>query len=160
MIFWESKDSQRSSPGSSVHGILQARILEWIAIPFSRDLPDPGIEPESPTLQADCLPSMPPGKPSFSRRETGKSLAGQWLGFCIFTAEGPSSIPGQRTKILQDARCNRNKKERHTHTVELQSNKPSLAAESCWPLGAGTGSEGAAVSRDRPDSIDDCRPLS
>ena len=31
--------------GFSVHGILQARILEWIAISFSRDLPDPGIEP-------------------------------------------------------------------------------------------------------------------
>ena len=30
-----------------VHGILQARILEWVAISFSRDLPDPGIEPAS-----------------------------------------------------------------------------------------------------------------
>ena len=50
-------------PGSSVHGILQARILEWIAIPFSRDLPNPGIEPGSPALQADSLPSEPPGKP-------------------------------------------------------------------------------------------------
>ena len=37
-------------PGSSVRGILQARILEWVAMPFS-DLPDPGIELESPTLQ-------------------------------------------------------------------------------------------------------------
>ena len=38
-----------SPPGfSSVHGILQARILEWIAIPFSRELPDPGIELWSP----------------------------------------------------------------------------------------------------------------
>ena len=50
-------------PGYSVHGILQARILEWIAIPFSRDLPNPGIEPGSPALQADSLPSEPPGKP-------------------------------------------------------------------------------------------------
>ena len=39
-----------SLPGSSVHGIMQARILEWVAIPISRDLPDPGIEPRSPTL--------------------------------------------------------------------------------------------------------------
>ena len=31
-----------SPPGSSVHRILQARILEWVAIPISRDLPDPG----------------------------------------------------------------------------------------------------------------------
>ena len=37
----------------SVHGILQARILEWVAIPFSRDLPNPGIEPKSPALQVD-----------------------------------------------------------------------------------------------------------
>ena len=36
-----------SLPGSSVHGILQARILEWVAISSSRDLPDPGIEPKS-----------------------------------------------------------------------------------------------------------------
>ena len=34
-----------SPPGSSVHGIPQARILEWIATPSSRDLPNPGIEP-------------------------------------------------------------------------------------------------------------------
>ena len=33
-----------SPPGSYVHGILQARILERVAISFSRDLPDPGIE--------------------------------------------------------------------------------------------------------------------
>ena len=32
----------------TVHGILQARILEWVTIPFSRDLPNPGIEPRSP----------------------------------------------------------------------------------------------------------------
>ena len=36
-----------SPPGSSVHGILQARILEWIACPPPGDLPDPGIKPAS-----------------------------------------------------------------------------------------------------------------
>ena len=46
-------------PGSSVHGISQPRILEWVAISFSRDLPNPGIEPGSPALQADALPSEP-----------------------------------------------------------------------------------------------------
>ena len=51
-------------PGSSVHGILQARILEWVAILLSRDLPDPGIELGSPALQADSLLSKPPGKPN------------------------------------------------------------------------------------------------
>ena len=42
--------------GLYVHGILQARILEWVAFPFSRDLPNPGIKPRSPSLQADSLP--------------------------------------------------------------------------------------------------------
>ena len=36
-----------SPPGSSVHGILQARILEWVAISSSRNLPNLGIEPVS-----------------------------------------------------------------------------------------------------------------
>ena len=41
-------DPRDCSPlGSSVHGILQARILEWVATPSSRGLPDPGIEPTS-----------------------------------------------------------------------------------------------------------------
>ena len=40
-----------NSPGSSVHGISQIRILEWIATPSPGDLPDPGIEPGSPELE-------------------------------------------------------------------------------------------------------------
>ena len=51
-----------SLPGSSVHGILQARVLECIAIPFSRDLLDPGIKPGSPAWQEDASPFEPPGK--------------------------------------------------------------------------------------------------
>ena len=43
--------------------ILQARILEWVAMPSSRDLPNPGTEPRSPTLQAVSLLTEPPGKP-------------------------------------------------------------------------------------------------
>ena len=38
-------------------------ILEWVVLPFSGDLLDPGIEPRSPALQADSLSSEPPGKP-------------------------------------------------------------------------------------------------
>ena len=52
-----------SLSGSSVHGIFQARVLEWIPFPSPGDLPEPGIEPGSPALQADTLPSEPPGKP-------------------------------------------------------------------------------------------------
>ena len=46
-------------------GILQARILEWLLCPPPSDLPNPGIEPRSPSLQADSLLSEPPGKPYF-----------------------------------------------------------------------------------------------
>ena len=54
-----------SPPGSSVHGILQEIILHWVAIPSSGDLPDSGIVPQSPALQADSLPSELPGSPVF-----------------------------------------------------------------------------------------------
>ena len=47
----------------TVHGILQAKILEWVAFPSPGDLPNPGIEPGSPALQPDSLPAEPPGKP-------------------------------------------------------------------------------------------------
>ena len=46
-------------------GILQARILEWVASPPPGDLPNPGIELRSPSFQADSLPSEPPGKAFF-----------------------------------------------------------------------------------------------
>ena len=56
-----------SLPGSSVHGIFQARVLEWVAISSSGDLPDPVIEPGSSALQADSLLSKPQGKPMYVR---------------------------------------------------------------------------------------------
>ena len=55
-----------SPPGSSVHGILQARILEWAAISFSREFPYPGTESRSfasPTLVGRFFTIEPPGKP-------------------------------------------------------------------------------------------------
>ena len=44
-----------SPPGSSDHGILWARILQWVVIPFSRGPSQPRIEPGSPALQVDSL---------------------------------------------------------------------------------------------------------
>ena len=46
--------------GSSVHGILQTRMLEWVAMPSSGDLPDPTIDPGSPVLPVDSLTSETP----------------------------------------------------------------------------------------------------
>ena len=40
----------------------QARMLEWVAFPFSRGRPTPGIASRSPTLQVDSLPAEPQGK--------------------------------------------------------------------------------------------------
>ena len=61
----------------TVQGILQARILEWVAFPFSRGLPKPGITPRFPTLQADSLPAESSGKP----KNTGVSNLSllQWI---------------------------------------------------------------------------------
>ena len=55
-------------PGSSVHGIISARIVEWTAISFSGDLSDPGIEPVplvSSALAGEFFTTEPPGKPFF-----------------------------------------------------------------------------------------------
>ena len=60
-----------SLPGSSVQGILQVRILQWVTFPSPADLPNPGMEPMSPALQVDSLLSEPPEKPSV--------LMGKWL---------------------------------------------------------------------------------
>ena len=47
----------------TVCGILQARILKWVPFPFSRDPPNPEIEPRPPALQADSLPTELSEKP-------------------------------------------------------------------------------------------------
>ena len=52
-----------SLPGSSVHWILQARILEWLSVPFSRETSYTEIEPRSLTLQANSSPAEPPVSP-------------------------------------------------------------------------------------------------
>ena len=52
----------------TAHGILQARILEWVAFPSPVDIPNPGIKPGSPALQVDSLPAELPGKPPFNTK--------------------------------------------------------------------------------------------
>jgi len=59
-----------SAPGSSVRGILQARILEWVAISSPGDPPYPGIKPTSPASPSwadEFFTSEPLGKPRHSR---------------------------------------------------------------------------------------------
>ena len=61
-------------PGSSVHGISQARRLEWVAISYSRDLPNPGIKPVSPELGGGFFTTEPLGKPHYCAIITERSL--------------------------------------------------------------------------------------
>ena len=65
-LFFDPID--HSPPGSSVHRIFQARILEWVAISYSRGLPDPGIEPTSPALAGGFFATEPPRKPHMPPR--------------------------------------------------------------------------------------------
>ena len=46
-------------------GFSRQEYWSWLPLPSPGHLPDPGIEPRSPTLQADALTSEPPGKPNF-----------------------------------------------------------------------------------------------
>ena len=62
-ICFESKSCSVMSDSLQYQGLLQARILEWVAFPFSRASSQPGIEPRSPALQADSLCAEPQGKP-------------------------------------------------------------------------------------------------
>ena len=66
-----------SLPPYTVHGMLQAIILEWVAFPFSRGSSQPGIEPRSPTLLADSLPAEPHGK--LKNTGVGKLSLLQWI---------------------------------------------------------------------------------
>ena len=70
-----------SPPASSVPGILQARILEWVA-----DLPSSRIKPRFPALQADSLPSEPPGKPK------------KWLVYPLNLTLSPFPEVGRRSR--------------------------------------------------------------
>ena len=84
-----------SPPGSRlhVHGILQARILEGVAIPFFKgSLPDPGIEPGSPALQADSLPSKPPGNASIIAASENFSIS-PWNDYPFRRKETIFSLP-------------------------------------------------------------------
>ena len=89
-----------SPPGSSVCGIFQARVLEWVAleqIPSPRDLPDLGIEPmspASPALAGRFFTTEPPGKPSCSYID---SISPSSVNF-IAVESGllcPPNLPGQ-----------------------------------------------------------------
>ena len=64
-----------SPPGPSVHGILQATMLPWVAMPSPGNLPDLGIEPTSPALQVDSLSLSHQGSPQQATTEQLKTTS-------------------------------------------------------------------------------------
>ena len=94
---WDPMDC--SLPGSSVHGIFQARVLEWGAIAFSLGM-------------LKC----------FKNPKTGNSLVFQWLGLWAFTAKGLGSVPGWGTKIPQATKCGKKKKNTQKNTKNPKPN--------------------------------------
>ena len=77
------------SPPSSVNGILQARILEWVAIPFCRASSWTRHQTWSPALQADFLPSEPPEKANNFKTQRLKSYENkQMVLFSGFSCSG------------------------------------------------------------------------
>ena len=96
-----------SPPGSSVHGILQARTLEWVACPPPGDLPDPVIKPASPAapcVEGGFFTTEPPENPSSPRSSTDHlffrifvngnnceriAIILNWFFFCDMTISPP-----------------------------------------------------------------------
>ena len=67
-------------------GILQARILEWVAYPSPGDLSDPGIPLRSPALLEDSFPAELPGKPKLLRLALKRNLPAVGTCFKVVTA--------------------------------------------------------------------------
>ena len=70
-----------SPPGSSIHGILQARILEWVPFPSSGDLPKARIKLEDPSLAGGFLTSEQPGNLVGIMGDLKKNIALSFLSF-------------------------------------------------------------------------------
>ena len=85
----------------AVYGILQARILEWVAFPSPGDLPNPGIELRSPALQADSLPVEPQGKPKNTGMGSLSFLHCDFLHICFIWASLVAQLVKNPPEILE-----------------------------------------------------------
>ena len=96
-----------SLTGSSSHGVLQARILEWVTIPFSREFHNPGLEPGFPALQGDSLHSK--SLEQLRWRTQFSSVIHDWLFAIPWTQHSrlpcPSPAPGAYSNSCPKSRC-------------------------------------------------------
>ena len=103
-----------SLPGFSVHGILQARILDWVVMPSSRGSSYPGIEPRYPALQAASLQSSHQGSP-FNEYSGLISFRIDWLNLL--------AVQGILKSLLQY----------HNSKVSIIQHSVFLKAQLTWP---------------------------
>ena len=104
-VFLTLRDPTNSSPpGSSVHGILLARMLEWVAVSYSRDLPDPGIKPTSLELltgrQALCHHTTREAQRSWSPPTQTPKWHCTIFKYRKFNAESVSNWENNLLKVL------------------------------------------------------------
>ena len=122
-----------SPPGSSVHGILQGRILEWVAISSSRGSSRPRDRTKVPCIEAGPLLSEPLGSPLWWRR--GEESTGQrrrhrfspWSGKIPHAVEQLSSCTTASEAMFQgpgtEKRRHRNEKLAHSNCNPLTSTR-------------------------------------
>ena len=89
-----------SLPGSAVHGIFQVRILEWVAISFSRVSSQPRDRTGSSTLQTDALPSESSGKEESQegKNQRTRGPSNHWHGAQVIW--GSRVLPGLKPSML------------------------------------------------------------
>ena len=118
-VRWKSLSRVRlfATPGTT-QSMEFSRPEYWSGQPFPSpgELPNPGIEPRSPALQADSLPAGPQGQPKGrvyackkKQKQTQTFLPVQWLRLWALTAGGMGLIPGWGTKIPHAMWCSQKK---------------------------------------------------
>ena len=131
-----------SPPGSSVHGISQARILEWVAISYSRgsswSRDQTLVSCCLPHWQADSLPLAPPGKPSLVRRREEKNIRNRrQLEAIEESCRGGHLLPGECSqRIRLRSWVLKNINAQSVLQNQRAQGRPSGCMQS-WPQGAG-----------------------
>ena len=123
-----------SPPGSFVHRIFWARILGWVAISYSRDLPDLGIKPASPTLAGRFFTTEPRGKPTMEYYSAIKkneiiSFAATWIDTqIIILSKGNQAEKGKYHDIFYMWSLKINDTNELIYETDLQTieNKPMV----------------------------------
>ena len=106
-----------SLPGSSVHGIFRARILEWVATPFSKGSSWPRKQTQVSCIAADSLLSEPPGKPLYSPLLFSRSVVSNSLWPCGRQASLSFTVSQSLLKLMS-----------------IESMMPSIHPILCHPL--------------------------